>query len=87
MLAEALRRIIPLADSAAHQINERWAVRSIQGAHLILEMWSRQDGGRKKRLGGPLPSPPRGFCNVVDNPEHPSPVFIVPAECVRRGES
>jgi hypothetical protein len=83
MLAEALRQLLPLAEKAAKEINERWAVGALQRADITLAMWVRQGRGRAKQLDGSLPPHAAGFWNVVDNPEHPDPGQSVPVECQR----
>ena len=54
MLAEAIRLLLPLAERAAREINETWAIDPVQRGELLLEMWSRQvrGKGRRKSTGG-----------------------------------
>jgi hypothetical protein len=83
MLAEAIRQLLPVADHAAHEINESWAVGAVQRADMVLAMWTRQRRGRSSRLDGRLPDPAKGFFDVVDNPNRPDPGQTIPPECKR----
>jgi hypothetical protein len=49
MLAEAIRSLLPLAERAALEINETWAINPVQRGELLLEMWTRQARGKGKR--------------------------------------
>jgi hypothetical protein len=83
MLAEALRQVFQLAEHRAREINETWATNPIWRAHLILDMWARQERGRKQKLGGPIPPYPDHFPTVRDNPDRPDPGIAIPDECQR----
>jgi hypothetical protein len=53
MLAEAIRLLLPLAERAAREIDETWAIDPVQRGELLLEMWNRQmrSKGRRKSSG------------------------------------
>ena len=44
---EALRQLLPLAESAAKEINERWAVGAVQRADMALGKWSNKRGNEQ----------------------------------------
>jgi hypothetical protein len=48
MPAEAMRQILPLAERAAREVSERWAVSANFRAKFVLEVWTRQERGRAK---------------------------------------
>jgi hypothetical protein len=52
ILAEALRQLIPVAESGVSTHNSLMAFRRAQ---TVLDMWVRQERGRVEKLGGPLP--------------------------------
>ena len=85
MLAEALRQLIPVAESGVRVLKTTRAVRCFRRAELALEMWTRQERGRAKKLDGPLPPRPRPFeGDFLDDPANPDPGQTIPAECSRR---
>jgi hypothetical protein len=72
MLAEAIRQLLPLAERASREINERWADRAVQRAEMALTMWVRQERGRAKLLDGALP-PHARFLTRQRIPNIPTP--------------
>ena len=84
MLAEALRQLIPVAEFGVRALKTVNAVRPYRRAGDVLEMWARQERGRRKKLGGPLPALPSfPYSHFFEDPAHPDPGQIVPAECER----
>lgn len=55
MLAEALLELIPVAEGGVRVLETDDAVMTFRRAETILKMWTRQEKGRIKKLGGPLP--------------------------------
>jgi hypothetical protein len=49
MLADAIRLLLPLAERAAREINEKWAIDPVQHGELLLELWTRQATKKKDR--------------------------------------
>ena len=83
MLAEAMRQLIPVAEFGVRALKTVRSVRPFRRAETMLNMWSRQERGRLKKLGGPLPPVPRFDYDFFEDPAHPDPGQIVPAECER----
>ena len=79
VLAEALRQLIPIAQEGVAALNTSKAFGPLARAHLVLEMWCRQERGRKKLLAGPLPAE-RFWPNLTpDDPCDPDPGQNIPA--------
>lgn len=84
MLAEALRQLIPVAETAVRSERTNGNVGPFRRAEIILSMWTRQERGRAKKLGGPLP-PTAAFPDFTftDDPANPDQGQTVPADCER----
>jgi hypothetical protein len=83
MLAEALRQLIPVAQSGVLSLKTRNAAMPLFRAQNTLEMWTRQERGRLKKLGGALPGHIVIEDPLLEDAANPDPGQIVPAECVR----
>lgn len=55
MLAEALRQLMPVAEAGVRTIPTTRTVRPFRRAEAVLDMWVRQERGRRKKLDGPVP--------------------------------
>ena len=83
MLAEALRQLIPVGEFGVRALKTDNAMGPYRRAQVVLEMWTRQERGRDKKLGGPLPVSPRFEYRFFEDPVKPEPGQIVPPECER----
>jgi hypothetical protein len=80
MLAEALRQLVPLAETAARAVGRSWATRPVQRAVAVLNLWIEQDTTRIKQLDGPVPDQIT-FAGVVDELARPDPGQTIPPDC------
>jgi hypothetical protein len=78
ILAEALRQLIPVAEFGVRALKTTHAVGPFRRAETVLEMWTRQERGRLKKLGGPLPRFTRFEGPFFEDPANPEPGQIVP---------
>jgi hypothetical protein len=84
VLAEALRQLLPVAQEGVRALRTMNAYMPLTRAHLMLEMWVRQERGRAKKLGGELPSQRGlGVKDLSEDPNNPDPGQIIPEECER----
>lgn len=84
MLAEALRQLIPVAEAGVRATKGQ-GVRPYRRAEEVLDMWVRQERGRKKKVDGPLPKVPvfDPAELVCAGPDEADPGQSVPVECRR----
>jgi hypothetical protein len=82
MLAEALRRLLPVAEIAVRSEKTEEIIFPFRGAEIMLRMWIRQERGRLKKLDGPVPASP-----VLEGPFEDSATPYkgqsIPPECER----
>lgn len=83
MLAEALRQLLPVAEIGVRSERTNGNVGPFRRAELMLRMWTRQERGRAKKLGGPIPPSNEMNFNFTDDPANPDRGQTVPAECER----
>jgi hypothetical protein len=83
ILAEALRQLIPVAESSVRASKTHNAVMAFRRAEMMLDMWTRQERGRIKKLGGPLPPIVRLEGPFDEDSNNPDPGQIIPADCER----
>lgn len=84
MLAEALRQLLPVADSGVRAVKTERAYKPYRRAEIVLEMWTRQERGRLKKLDGPLPVRNGFGFSLAPDPAHADTGQTIPAECERR---
>jgi hypothetical protein len=80
MLAEALRQLIPIAETAARTIGRSWATGPVQRAVTVLK-WIQQGSARAQQLDGPVPDQV-AFSGVVDELARPDPGQTIPRDCI-----
>jgi len=80
MLAEALRQLIPIAETAARTIGRSWATGPVQRAVTVLNLWIEQGSARAQQLDGPVPAQVT-FSGVVDELARPDPGQTIPPGC------
>jgi hypothetical protein len=83
ILAEALRQLIPVAESGVRASMTHNAVMAFRRAEMMLDMWTRQERGRIKKLGGPLPPIVRLEGPFNEDRNNPDPGQMIPEECER----
>lgn len=83
VLAEALRQLIPVAEFGVRALKTENAVGPYGRATMMLEMWARQERGRIKKLGGPVPRGSGFHFKFFEDPNNPDPGQIIPEECER----
>jgi hypothetical protein len=83
ILAEALRQLIPVAETGVRVSMSHNAVMAFRRAEMMLDMWTRQERGRIKKLGGPLPAIVRLEGVLGEDPNNPDPGQMIPKECER----
>jgi hypothetical protein len=83
ILAEALRQLIPVAESGVRASMTHNAAMAFRRAEMLLDMWARQERGRIKKLGGPLPPIVRLENVSPEDPNNPDPGQTIPADCER----
>jgi hypothetical protein len=83
ILAEALRQLIPVAEAGVRVSMTYNAAMAFRRAEMMLDMWTRQERGRIKRLGGPLPGTVRLEGVLGEDPNNPDPGQMIPEECER----
>lgn len=81
MLAEALRQIIPAAGDGVIAKKSGSYIQAFRRAELVLAMWVKQERGREKQLGGPLPSSPKFSLKFIQDGRDAGQT--IPAECLR----
>jgi hypothetical protein len=82
MLAEAMRQILPLAATGMTVTAVFHHRSQVMRAEVVLDMRTRQERGRIKSLGGPLPKLEYPPFNEVAS-DIPDPGQIIPVECQR----
>jgi hypothetical protein len=83
MLAETLRQLIPVAEFGVRSLKTTHAIRPFRRAEVVLEMWTRQERGRLKKLDGPLPPSPQFEPGYFTGPPNSEPGQTIPADCER----
>jgi hypothetical protein len=84
MLAEALRQLLPVAETGVRKLKTANAVAPFRRAEVVLQMWARQERGRLKKLDGPLPTSPELNFKFREDRKNPDPGQKIPPECSRR---
>ena len=80
MRAEALRQLMPIAETAARTIGRSWATGPVQRAVTVLNLWIEQGTARAEQLNGPVPDQVT-FSGVVDELARPDPGQTIPRDC------
>jgi len=80
MLAEALRQLIRIAETAARTMGRSWATGPVQRAVTVLKLWIEQGSTRALQLDGPVPDQVT-FSGVVDELARPDPGQTIPPDC------
>jgi hypothetical protein len=82
MLAEALRQLLPVASHGMASTSVTNHRRVVMRAENVLDYWTRQERGRIKQLGGPLPKIEYpAYTPVATDVDDPGQV--IPVECQR----
>lgn len=87
MLAEALRQLLPVAEAGVRALKTHRAAGPFRRAEIVLDLWVRQEPGRRKKLDGPLPQVPR-FHDLLPpstayEEKDDDPGQTIPPECKR----
>ena len=80
MLAEALRQLIPIAETAARTRGRSWATGPVQRAVTVLNLLIERGSARALQLDGPVPDQVT-FSGVVDELARPDPGQTIPPDC------